>query len=134
MLRSILTTCRSAPTTPCYSSESSAWRSEKGGGGEGVLQRVVHSGFKASSHCPLSDSSPRAHDPFQPDQLQPFYVALVLHTRHFLEHFGKDERLFFLAFRSWGGFHFYVPRVGYRPVTLKSRLLETSHLYFSCIP
>lgn len=56
------------------SSESSARRSEKGGKGE--LQ-VVHSGFKASSHCPLSDSSPRAHDPFQPDKLQPFYAVLI---------------------------------------------------------
>lgn len=97
------------------SSESSARRS---GGGE--LQ-VVHSGFKASSHCSLSDSSPRADDPFQPDNLQPFYAVLMLHMS-LSGTLAKVNSFFWLS----GPAASLMSRCCvYRHVTLKSWSLET---------
>lgn len=104
------------------SSESSARRREKGGKGE--LQ-VVHSGFKASSHCPLSDSSPPSTWPVSARQTS----AILCSSRSAhvtLEEFGEGERLF-LAFRSCGKSDVYILclQTCYDNVILKSWSLET---------
>lgn len=86
----------------------------------GELQ-VVHSGFKASSHCSLSDSSPRADDPFQPDNLQPFYAVLMLHMS-LSGTLAKVNSFFWLS----GPAASLMSRCCvYRHVTLKSWSLET---------
>lgn len=117
MLRSSLTTCRFFPPASPF---TPAVNHQPGGVGGGELQ-VVHSGFKASSHCSLSDSSPRADDPFQPDNLQPFYAVLMLHMS-LSGTLAKVNSFFWL---SGPAASLMSRSCVYRHVTLKSWSLET---------
>lgn len=74
-------------------------------GGEKESCRWFIQGSRLPRIVPSLTVPPRAHDPFQPDKLQPFYAVLVPHVT--LEHFGEGEQLF-LAFRSCGKSHVYV--------------------------
>lgn len=81
MLWSILTTCRSnPPPPPAPAVNHQPCGVSEGGGCRGWFIQ----GSRLPRIVPfLTVPPPRAHDPFQPDQLQPFCAALVLHTRHF---------------------------------------------------